>query len=221
MFSKVIIADDLGSINQGVISVLTSLGIQDIEQVQYCDDAYLKIKKAIMINEPYKLIITDLSFKKDHREQKLTSGEALIEALRNDSIDINIIAYSIDDRLQKVRSLFLNFNINAYVCKGRKGLDELAMAIKDNYAEKQYLSPSVKNALSEKLDLEISDYDIRIMTELSKGMSYEQISILFKEQKVSPSSVSSIEKKANKLRDQFQAINTTHLVIIVKDIGLI
>lgn len=221
MFSRVIVADDLGSINQGVKDVLTNLGIHIIEQVQYCDDAYLKIKKGIKDNQPYQLLITDLSFKKDHREQKLVSGEALVEALYNDSVDINIIVFSIDDRLQKVRSLFLNFNINAYVCKGRKGLNELELAIKDNYAKEQYLSPIVKNALSEKLDLEISDYDIRIITELSKGMSYEQISILFKEQKVSPSSVSSIEKKTNKLRDQFQAINTTHLVTIVKDMGLI
>ena len=166
-----------------------------------------------MINDPYELIITDLSFKKDHREQKLTSGEALIEALRNDLIDINIIAYSIDDRLQKVRTLFLNFNIDAYVCKGRNGLSELETAITNNYAKEKYLSPIVKNALSQKVDLEISDYDIRIITELSKGMSQEQISDLFKKEKVSPASLSSIEKKINKLKDQFQAINTTHLVL--------
>ncbi|GGB73206.1 hypothetical protein GCM10007424_11390 [Flavobacterium suaedae] len=221
MFSRVIVADDLGSINQGVKGVLTNLGIHTIEQVQYCDDAYLKIKKGIKDNQPYQLLITDLSFKKDHREQKLVSGEALVEALYKESIDINIIVFSIDDRLQKVRSLFLNFNINAYVCKGRKGLDELAIAIIDNYAKKQYLSPAVKNALSEKLDLEISDYDIRIITELSKGMSQDQISILFKEQNVSPSSLSSIEKRINKLKDQFQAVNTTHLITIVKDMGLI
>ncbi|MGC1633782.1 MAG: response regulator, partial [Gelidibacter sp.] len=36
-----------------------------------------------------------------------------------------------------------------------------------------------------------------------------------------PNSLSSIEKKLNKLRIQFKANNAIHLVAIVKDLGLI
>lgn len=221
MFSKVIVADDLGSINQGVSSVLSKMNIDNVDQVKYCDDAFLKIKRAILDNEPYQLLITDLSFKGDHREPKITSGEDLVEALHKESIDIKIIVYSIEDRLQKVRNLFLKFNIDSYVCKGRNGLSELTKAIKENYNDEQYISPLVENALSPKIDLEITDYDIDLIKQLSQGVSQEQISEVYKQKNISPSSLSSIEKKINKLKDQFKANNTTHLVAIVKDMGLI
>ncbi|WP_417558766.1 response regulator [Mesoflavibacter zeaxanthinifaciens] len=221
MFSKVIVADDLGSINQGVSSVLSKLGIDNVDQVQYCDDAYLKIKRAILDNDPYQLLITDLSFKGDHREPKLASGVELVETLHEESIDIKIIVYSIEDRLQKVRNLFLKFNIYSYVCKGRNGLSELTKAIEENYTDKQYISPLVENALSPKIDLEVTDYDIDLIKQLSRGISQEQISEVYKQKNISPSSLSSIEKKINKLKDQFKANNTTHLVTIVKDMGLI
>ena len=45
MFKKVLASDDLGSINEGVLSVLNDLKVEEIQQVQYCDDAYLRIKK--------------------------------------------------------------------------------------------------------------------------------------------------------------------------------
>jgi len=221
MFSKVIVADDLGSINQGVSSVLSKLGVDCVDQVQYCDDALLKIKKALLDGEPYQLLITDLSFKGDYRESKLTSGEELVEAIHRESIDIKIIVYSVEDRLQKVRNLFLKFNIDSYVCKGRNGLTDLTKAIKENFNNKKFLSPIVESALSPKIDLEITDYDIDLIKQLSQGISQEQISEVYKQKNISPSSLSSIEKKINKLKDQFKANNTTHLVAIVKDIGLI
>ena len=78
MFKKVLIADDLGSINKGVLSLLDKTGIRDVQSEQYCDSSYLKIKKALLDKDPYELLITDLSFKSDHRDEKYTSGEELI-----------------------------------------------------------------------------------------------------------------------------------------------
>lgn len=221
MFSKVLVADDLGSINQGVVSVLTNLGVARVDQVQYCDDAFLKIKRAMMDNEPYQLLITDLSFKEDHRPSKLKSGEDLVAALRFDAIPITAIVYSIEDRLQKVRTLFVKYAIDSYVCKGRNGLSELTNAIHANLENKPYLSPNVEHALSPKLDMDITDYDIDLIRQLSQGVSQEQISVLYKKHHISPSSLSSIEKRINKIKDQFKANNTVHLIAIVKDMGLI
>ncbi|WP_443632366.1 hypothetical protein ABXT64_07785 [Candidatus Marifrigoribacter sp. Uisw_064] len=56
---------------------------------------------------------------------------------------------------------------------------------------------------------------------LSNGLSQEDISFQFKNNQTSPSSLSSIEKRLNKLKIQFKAINSIHLVSIVKDVGLI
>jgi len=221
MFEKVLIADDLGSINQGVSTVLDTLGIKNIQQVQYCDDAYLRVKRAIVDKQPFDLVITDLSFKADHRQQKYPSGEDLVKVLKQDNPELKIIIYSVEDRLQKVRTLMHDFKANAYVCKGRHGLIELNKAINEVYSNKIYVSSQVEQALSHKNDLEIDDYDIELVKYLSLGLLQNEISNRFKNNNISPSSVSSIEKRLNKLRIQFKADNATHLVAIMKDLGLI
>ena len=221
MFKKVLISDDLGSINKGVLTVITSLNIKDVQQVQYCDDAYLKIKRGYLENAPFDLLITDLSFIKDHRAQKYPSGEALVIALKKEYPSLKIIVYSVEDRLQKVRLLIHKYYTNGFVCKGRFGLLELEKAIHTVYDNNIYVSPNVQQALNSKTDLEISDYDIELLRLLSNGLSHEDISLHLTKSNITPSSLSSIEKHFNKLRIQFKANNAIHLVAIVKDLGLI
>ncbi|MFV9551437.1 response regulator [Algibacter sp. PT7-4] len=220
MFKKVLIADDLGSINQGVSSILNSLDILNIEKVQYCDDAYLKVKRAILDKAPFDLLITDLSFQADHREQTLHSGIDLITVLKKEHPELKIIVYSVDDRLQLIRGL-IKLNINAFVCKGRKGLNELTEAIKAVYSGNTYFSSKIAQAFNSKTDLEINSYDIKLLQYVSKGLSQEEISIIFKNKGISPSSLSSIEKRLNKLKIQLNSKNTIHLISTSKDLGLI
>ena len=221
MFTKVLVAEDMDDINQGVYMTLSKLDITEVHQTQYCDNAYLKIRKSYLDDKPYELLVTDLSFKADHREQNYPSGEALIEKVKSEYPNLKVIAYSVEDRLQKVRTLVNNYGIEGYVCKGRNGLRELTRAITSVYNNERYLSGEVKNALSPKLDLGINDFDIELMKHLAKGLSQDEISVLFKKKNISPSSLSSIEKHLNKLRIQFGANNAIHLVAIVKDLGLI
>jgi len=221
MFQKVLISDDFGSINQGVLNVLEQLGIPDAQQVQYCDDAYLQLKSALKNKEPYDLFITDLNFKVDHREQKFSSGEAIIEQLKKELPQLKIIVYSVEDRLQKVRQLVNQFQVNAYVCKGRNGLVELSKAITAVDDDLLFLSPQIEQALQPKNNLEIEDYDIELLKCLALGHPKEAISELFKNKGISASSLSSIEKRQSKLCIQFSANNAAHLIGIVKDLGLI
>jgi len=221
MFTKVLVSEDMDDINKGVYTALKELDIAEIDQVQYCDDAYLKIKKAVLDEQPYDLLISDLSFTSDYRKQKYPSGEALIQALQVEHPNLKVIVFSVEDRLQRVRSLVNDWNINAYVCKSRQGLKELAKAVFSAYNDTLYLSPEVAHALSPKLNLEIEDYDIELVRQLSNGLSHDEISDHFKMNNYSPSSLSTIEKRLNKLRIQFKANNAIHLVAIVKDLGLI
>lgn len=221
MFSKVLVAEDMDDINKGIYNTLIDLGVSQIDQVQYCDDAYLKFKRSILDNEPYELLITDLSFKSDYREQQFTCGEDLIKKLKDEFPSLKVIVYSIEDRLQKVRMLINDLNINAYVCKGRRGLVELSKAVHTIVDGQLYLSPEVKNALNANNALEIDEYDINLLKQLSLGLSQDEISHMFNKENINPSSLSSIEKRLNKLRIQFKANNATHLVAIVKDLGII
>nr|WP_321222407.1 response regulator [uncultured Psychroserpens sp.] len=221
MFNKVLVSDDLGSINQGVLTVLDTMRTRIVHQVQYCDDAYLKVKKGYLDLTPYDLLITDLSFVTDYRDKNFSSGEELIVALRQEYPKLKIIIYSVEDRLQKVRLMMKNYKANAFVCKGRRGLIELGKAIEAVRDGDIFVSPQVAIALSEKTSLEIDDFDINLLKLLSKGLSQDEISHYLKSHNIAPSSLSSIEKKLNKLRTQFKANNAIHLVAIVKDLGLI
>ncbi|MDN3725415.1 response regulator [Aequorivita sp. SDUM287046] len=221
MFKKVLVSDDLECINQGVISVLNSFNIEQIVQVAYCDDAFLQIEKAVLDNSPFDLLITDLSFVADHRTQQYPSGESLIRALKPKHPDLKIIAYSVEDNLQKVRTIMLDCKADAYVCKGRHGLKQLAQAVEEVYMGKQYLSPQIANAIHKERPIEISDYDLEILKLLSHGFIQKEISLNFTKNNINPSSLSSIEKKISKLCDHFKAKNTTQLVAIVKDLRLL
>ena len=221
MFSKVLVAEDMDDINKGIASTLNELGVSDIHQVQYCDDAILKIKKAELDGEPFELLITDLSFNLDHRAQKIASGDELATLIKKEYPNMKIIMYSIEDRAQKVRQMIQKLGINAYVLKGRHGLKDLSKSIEQVFMDKIYLSISIKHALHPQLDFEVEEFDLILMEKLSIGKSQEQISAELKNDNISPSSLSSIEKRLNKLKIEFKANNAIHLVAKVKDLGLI
>ena len=46
MFNKVLVAEDLDTINLSVVQALKDLNVNEIHHAKYCDDAQLKIKKA-------------------------------------------------------------------------------------------------------------------------------------------------------------------------------
>lgn len=221
MFTKVLIAEDFGSITQMLQDLLTQLGTQQVDFANYCDDAYLKIKSANKQGAPYNLLIADLSFKADHRAQTYDSGESLIKALYAEDPNLDIIVFSMEEKIQKVKMLVEKYGVKGYVCKGRNGVKELTQAIESLSNKRLFLSPQVAQALADKQNLEIEDYDIELMSQLAKGFSNKQISLHFEEKNIAPTSVSSIEKRLNRLRIQFKASNATHLVAIVKDLGLI
>ncbi|MGV8947198.1 MAG: response regulator [Lutibacter sp.] len=222
MFQKVLIAEDMDFINSGIKSQLMNLGIQNIDYVQYCDEALLKLKGAQLNNVPYDLLISDLSFTEDYLEQKITSGEELIKAVRKDFPLLKIAIFSVEDKEYKVQTLFNEHKINAYVWKSREGLKELKKAIQLIYnSENTYTSPHIAGCLSKSKAIEISDYDIFLIECLSKGLLQEQISIELKEKNWAPTSVSTIEKRLKYLKEHFNAHNPAHLVSISKDLGLI
>ena len=83
------------------------------------------------------------------------------------------------------------------------------------------MSPKVESALSRKEDLDINEYDLEMLELLAKGYSQDDISKYFKSKNMVPNSLSSVEKRLNKLRIQFHATNAVQLVVIAKDMGLI
>ncbi len=222
MFKKVLIAEDLGSINHGISHILQDrMGIEKIQQAQYCDEAYLRFRKANNEKEPFDLLITDLSFKENHRERTFVDGVQLIEGIRSIQPEIKVIIYSMEDRPNKIKSFFSDQYINGYVCKGRYGLSELVQSVTEIYEDKTFISPRIVNMMNKNNVFELKDYDLLLLKHLSNGLTQEQIRDVFRKSHVSPNSASSIEKRLNKLKYNFKAKNAIHLVAMTKDLGLL
>lgn len=222
MFKKVIVSEDFDSINIAVVQALEALQIPKIEYSKYCDDTFLKIKKAQADNEPFDLMITDLSYKEDHRINKLHSGEELIAAVKQTQPNMRIIVYSIEDKKYRIKSLFDDLAINGYILKGRNSIPELQKAIQSLFqSDQKILSSALSHVLKDKTLHEIESYDIQLLKLLSKGFILDEIALQFKNDGIIPNGTSSIEKRINKLKIYFKANNNVHLIAKAKDLGVV
>ncbi len=221
MFKKVLIAEDLDSISITVNETLKSLKIKEIQHSKYCDDALLKVKKALLDNNPFDLLVTDLSFTADHRKVKMYTAEALINEIRKIQPTLKIVVYSVEDKSFRIKALFEHSNIDAFVNKGRKSISELKTAVKTVVVEDQkYISPQLASILQDKVVHEIDNFDVELIRQLALGTPQEEIETIFKQLDIKPSSKSAIEKRLGKLKDYFKAKNTVHLIAIAKDMGI-
>jgi len=212
MFDKIIVAEDFQDTQSGIVDMLKNeLEIPQIQEELYCDHAFNRLKVAHAQGEPFELLITDLSFKKDHVEQKLRSGQDLIRAAREIQPDLKIIVNSMEDNPTLINSLFKELNINAYVCKGRQGLSELVKAIQEVNHNRTFVSPQINLNVLDNV-IELDEFDIMILQDLAEGYTKKEISERLKEKGITPNSESTIDKRISKLFDEFEVKNATQLL---------
>ncbi len=221
MFRKVLVAEDMDSINLAVSGLLKDLEIEKVEHAQYCDEAWLLAKKALLEGEPFDLLICDLSFKNDHRTQKINSGKELISVLKQEDPEIKILVNSIEDHPQTVRDLWESGNIDGYICKDRHGMRDLHDAILAVNRGENYNSARIENVLKSNNMLILGDWEMEMLKAVASGYTQEDIQEDFRNRNISPSSKSSIEKRLKELREEFGANTTPHLIGILKDLRLI
>lgn len=220
MFKKILIAEDHEVRNLGVVNTLTELQIAHFDFVSYCDEALQKIKTADAQNKPYDLLITDLSFDKDHFKQNLKSGQELIREVRNIHPQLKIIAFSIENKPKIIDDLFKTLSIDGFVSKGRNDGKELRNTIKKVFRDETVIPQEILNSIRN-TPLEISENDELLLNLLAKGFTQSEIEDHFKQNNITPNSKSSIEKRLNELREIFNAKNNIELIVICKDLGII
>lgn len=219
MFKKVLLAEDIDAVNTAVKELLLNLGAKEVIYAQYCDEAYLKLRKASLNNVPFDLIISDLSFKQDHREEQISSGEELAYKIREELPDSRVIIHSVEDHPGRVKKILPH--VNAYVCKGRHGLRYLKQAIDSVYEGKDYLSPDIRRSFEQQNIKELSEYEVTLLRYISQGYTQDDISEEFKSKGITPYSKSSVEKKLKDLREEFGAKTNPQLLSIIITLQLI
>ncbi|MCU7617438.1 response regulator [Chryseobacterium sp. PBS4-4] len=221
MFKKALIAEDFESYYSSIQNALEELKIETVDNVQYCDDAFIKIKKSNREHAPYDLLITDLSFVSDHREQHLTNGRDLISIIKSESPTTKIIAFSIEDRAEVIDDLFKTHKINGFVSKGRGDLKELKQAVKAVFNDQKYISTNIKNSIKTKNSYDFTRFEIILVKLLSEGMMQKNIPDYLKENNIKPSSLSSVEKCLNNMKESLGVGNNEQLIALCKDWGII
>lgn len=221
MFKKILIAEDHESINISVQKTLEDLNIPKVDYVYYCDDAIGKIQKALREEQPYDLLITDLYYEEDHHTQHLKDGKELIEKARTLQPDLKVIVFSAERKTGVIDNLFSEYHINGYVQKARNDSKDLKKAIASVYIGEDYISFDLKQDMKKFNNYEFSTYDIVIVSLLSKGVLQKNIPAHLEEKSIRPSSLSSVEKRLNSLKEDLSVNSNEQLVAFCKDLGII
>ncbi|WP_416448254.1 response regulator [Leeuwenhoekiella sp. A2] len=223
MFTKILIAEDHGTTVRGLQVILPqSLGIHEIFITNYCDVALLKIKTAHLKNEPFELLISNLSFTTNGNIQNLQSGIQLIEAIRNLNINTKIIVLSSETKIGIIKELYERQLIDGFVVKGPNEINDLLKAIKIVYTGKIYTSNTISMKLFQFADLiEISKYDKLLIKLCAEGYTNLEIAEYLKKNQITPNALRTIELHFNSLKIILQVRTTVQLISKAKDLGII
>lgn len=221
MIKKVLIAEDHESANFSVRKTLEDLGISQPTYAYYCDDALLQFQHALHKNDPFDLLITDLSFEDDGRIQKLHGGIELIEAARNLQPNIKVLVFSGESKIAVIDQLFNTFKINAFVRKARRDVEELKNALSAIEKNNLYISKTLQQSIKEKNTYNFNEYDITLISLLSQGVLQKEIPIHLETLQIKPSGLSSVEKRLNLMRETLGFNKNEQLIVFCKDMGVI
>lgn len=219
MFKKVLIAEDQDLLNISLRNTLKELGItqDNRDYVSYCDDALKRVKKAIQEDNPYELLITDLSFVPDSNQQEISSGIELIKAVRMIQPGLKILVFSIDNRGSMANSLFADLEIDGYVPKTRGDAKDFRSAIATIYEGKKYHSPNLEKTAKTTKDYQLTPIEKTIVSLLYEGKSQNKIAEYLVENEIKPSSLSSIEKTLSHLKTVLNVSTPAQLIGYCKD----
>ncbi|PZU86519.1 MAG: response regulator [Chryseobacterium sp.] len=221
MFTKILIAEDYESSNISVQKTLEDLKIPAPKYVNYCDDALSRIKMSLQENNPFELLITDLSFDEDHREQNLKNGQQLISAVRELQPNLKVIVFSVEKKEVIIEKLFTEQKINGFVKKGREDVKDLKKAIRAVYNNEKYISYDLKTNSPERNSFEFSEYDTLLVSLLANGILLKNIPDHLKENNIKPSSMSAVEKRLKDIKESLDINSNEQLIAFCKDFGII
>lgn len=221
MIHKVLIAEDHESANISIQRTLEELNITQVDYVYYCDDALHKITNGKQKNQPYDLLITDLSFEEDQQVQQIKSGTELIRAVREVQPDIKVLVFSADSKAATIETLFQQHQIDGYVRKARNDAKDLKAALSNLSNNQTYYPRHLVKLVNQKNSHEFTEYDITVISLLAQGVRQKQIPEFLAQKQIKPTGLSTVEKRLNHIREMLEFNNNEQLIAFCKDMGII
>lgn len=219
MIDRVLIAEDHESTNLSLQKTLEDLKISHVDHVYYCDDALLRIRNNVR-KDPYDLLITDLYFEEDSNPQTLKNGVELIAASRLLQPDLKVLVFSAETRFAIIHSVINEYGVDGFVRKARHDARELRTAIERIGEGHQYI-PRIYSLSPSQNSHQFSEFDITIISLLSEGYHQKDIPDYLKHKNIKPSSLSSIEKRLNAIKESLQMTKNEQLIAYCKDMGVL
>ncbi len=220
MIDRVLIAEDHESANLSLRHTLGELKIARVDHVYYCDDALARITNSLT-NDPYDLLITDLSFDDDGNRQKLQSGVELIAAARKVQPHLKVLVFSAENRPATIRAMINEQLVDGFVRKARNDARELREAIQAIARGHQYIPRGVAQLVRPQNTHQFSEFDLTIISLLSEGFHQKDIPAYLRSKDIKPSSLSSIEKRLNAIKDALEITKNEQLIAYCKDMGVL
>jgi len=220
MIDKVLIAEDHESANLSLQRTMADFHVKHVDHAFYCDEALRKIGLAKGKQDPYDLLITDLYFEPDGIAQRIAGGFELIQSVREIQPDIMILVFSSENRPATIDMLYKNYHVDAYVRKARNDAKELKAAFEVLSRGQRYQPRSLSDSIRRSNAYEFTDFDINIIRLLSSGYQQNEIPVYLKQHGIKPSSLSTIEKRLNQIREELGFSKNEQLVLFCKEAGI-
>jgi two-component system capsular synthesis response regulator RcsB len=217
MFKKVLIAEDHEHANISVRKTLEDLCITQREFRSYCDDALDLIKITIHQEQPFDLLITDLSFEVDKNVQEIKGGKELIKAARALQPGLKVIVFSLESNISVVDELFDDLSIDAYVRKARYDAEDLKRAIESVSNNMKYRSADLMRKKNSDHSYDFKAFDIEIIKLLCNGTPQKNIPAYLQQKNIKPSGLSSVEKRLNSIKTSLNISSNEQLIAYCKD----
>lgn len=217
---KALVIDTIDWVFLGLRQSLHEVFAFDMDYASSKDVALSMIRKHNKTNAGYDLLIIDIRFQNGFSDLGL-DFYSVIKQIRNHTPGIRIIGHSSDRRPFVLLSFVHEAALDACVLKGQNGTEEMIKAIRNLGQFKPYISPEIFQILNQAPPYHPDNYDKRLLTELANGSSQKEISNHFSKNGLSPSSLSSIEKRINLLKERLRAQNNVHLISRAHELGII
>jgi len=220
-FEKILVVEDQDMANWSLRKTLEGLELPQPLYSYDTDNAISLLKKAVAEGNPYDLVVTDLYFEQRGTLKQLPDGKALIRTAKTLQNGLKILVFSGESKVGIIRELYDELGIDGYVRKARGDAQELKSALEHLAQNRRYYPRDYRSVAAQENQHEFTDYDKAIIRLLYKGYSQQEIADWLEGNNMSPSGLSSVEKRLKHMRNAMKFTKNQQLIGYCIEFGLI